>query len=813
MPQTYEIPNFLGRSPVPVDLIERVISHHHDDSRVTLTCSTLNYKPMMHDYYGTLVETVMDDPTAGQTVSIQLDFWSEDIVRVQYGIGDTVPDNVTPMMVGEFRNDTTIRVTEDDDKITMKTVSMTIEVTKFPFQIKMIDADGNVLWETRAIDIDAFMRPEDQWNPSQQRWIFYHRYAYPMGQTQHTDAQHAFLSLDLHYDEHIYGFGESYGDLDKRETEQVLWIQEGFSNASTATYKRAPFFMSTRGYGMYINTSNAVRCNVGNLEHTALSVIVDDTDFLDFFLINGPSLKDILPRYTSITGKPGLPPKWSFGLWMGRISYNRQDQVETVAQQLREQEIPCDVIHIDTDWYENDWECDLEFGASKFPDPAGMMTTLSEAGFRVCLWQWPNMVVTSDMFHEALEHGYLVTRKNGKAYLFTGFEQDAGFIDYSNPDAVAWVQEKFRKLFELGVAVIKVDFGEGAPPDAVYHGVGSESMHSLYPLLYNKAIYDITQEYHDYGVVWARSAWAGSQRYPVHWSGDGISRYEDLACVLRATLSFGMTGFPFYSHDIGGFSGLPSSDEYIRWAQLGLFASHSRAHGVPPREPWEYGEEANKIFRKYTNLRYQLMPYIYSQSVVCCDTSIPMVRALVLDYQDDPTTYTLDDQYLFGDSILIAPILNAVNRRRVYFPAGDWVDYWTGEVISGPSWKMVDAPLDTMPMYVRSGAIIPFAPLMQYVDEKPTDPLTLKIYHPHDSGQFTIHEEDDTHMMIQYRRDGDQLIVETGATVGQIHIDLIGVTAQSVEASGDPIEISDDGIIIVDGTQPNQVTIQLTEER
>lgn len=811
MSQTYEIPNFLGHGPVPVELVEKLDNYQIDGSSIKLNCSTLYYKPMMHDYYGTLVETVMDQPIVGTSITIELDFWSDDVIRVRYAPGNDVPENITPMVIGAYANNTKLELIEDDEQIVIKTATLTVSVIKYPFQIRIIDMNDAVIWETRAIDIDAFMRPEDQWNPAQQRWIFYHRYAYPMGQTNHTDAQHAFFSLDLHYDEHIYGFGESYGRLDKRETEQVLWIQEGFSNASTATYKRAPFYMSTRGYGLYINTSNAVRCNVGNLEHTALSIIVDDTDFLDFFVIHGPSLKEILPRYTSITGKPGVPPRWTFGLWMGRISYNQQEQVEQVAKQLREQEIPCDVIHIDTDWYENDWECDLEFGASKFPDPASMIATLGEDGFRVCLWQWPNMVVTSDMFHEALEHGYLVTRKNGKAYLFTGFEQDAGFIDYSNPDAVKWIQEKFRKLFELGVAVIKVDFGEGAPPDAVYHSVPSESMHSLYPLLYNKAIYEVTEDYHGYGAVWARSAWAGSQRYPIHWSGDGISRYEDLACVLRATLSFGMTGFPFYSHDIGGFSGLPSSEEYIRWSQLGLFASHARAHGVPPREPWEYGDEANTIFRKYANLRYQLMPYIYSQSVDCGETSLPMVRALAIEYQDDPTTYTIDDEYLLGDDLLIAPILNAIPRRRVYFPEGDWVNYWTHKVISGPMWQMVDAPLDVMPMYVRAGAIIPSAPVMQHTAEIPYDPLTLNIYLPYESQSFTIYHDDGSEVQFSYECNANIMTLQTGIVVGQIHIQLIGVNVSSATVNGTRVEITSDGTIAYDGTQSSEVVIQLEE--
>jgi alpha-D-xyloside xylohydrolase len=356
-----------------------------------------------------------------------------------------------------------------------------------------------------------------------------------------------------------------------------------------------------------------------------------------------------------------------------------------VARDLRAHAIPCDVIHIDTDWYERDWECDLRFGPTKFPDPAGMISALRTQGFRVCLWQWPNMLVGSALYNEARDGGYLAKRSNGHAYTYPGFMADAGFIDYSNPAAVAWIQDKFRALFRQGAACIKADFGEGAPPDAVYHGVPRESMHNLYPLLYNQAVFAVTEEFwgEGQGIIWGRSAWAGSQRYPVHWSGDGIARYEDLPCVLRSALNFGLSGFPFYSHDIGGFSGLPSPDVYVRWAQFGLFSSHARAHGTPPREPWVYGAEAERIFRQYDNLRYRLLPYIYSEAVECGRSSLPMLRALALDFQDDPTALAIDDQYLFGPSILVAPILDERNRRAVYLPPGQWIDYWSKQTLDG----------------------------------------------------------------------------------------------------------------------------------
>ncbi len=749
---TYEIPRFLGDPPLPVDLVTEVESYTtlSSEGAVSFRCRAKRYQPALYNYYGSITETVWDAPTDAPAVTIRLDICTPQIVRIRVQPGDTVDDNHTPMVINQFALRPSFTVSEMDDRIVIDTGALRVITMREPWQIIITDPDDTLIWATRPTDIDGFRRPVDQWNPPQQRWIFYHRYAYPLGMAAHGDRRHTFISCDLAYDEHIYGFGESFGRLDKRETYQALWIQESFSNASPATYKRAPFYMSSRGYGMYINTANAVRCHVGDLEHTALSLIIDDTDLFDAYFIYGPDLKAILPRYTSITGQPAVPPKWSFGLWMARISYNRQEQVETIARELRAHRIPCDVIHIDTDWYEHDWQCDLKFGASKFPDPAGMLARLREQGFRVCLWQWPNMIVKSELFFEGYE--YLAKQANGKPYLYPGFEGHAGYIDYSNPEAVAWIQAKFRALFDLGVAAIKVDFGEGASPDALYTGMSSAEAHSLYPLLYNQAIWDVTEDYFGEGnaVLWSRAAWAGSQRYPVHWSGDGVSRFEDLAPVLRGALSFGMSGFPFYSHDIGGFSGLPDPALYVRWAQLGLFSSHARAHGVPPREPWAYGEQAESIFRQYAALRYRLLPYIFSEATRCGSISLPMLRALVLEYQDDPNTYTIDDQYLFGDRLLIAPILSERNQRRVYLPRGTWTDYWTKVALTGERWITIDAPLDVLPIYVRSGAIIPYAPDMQYVDEQLDAPLTIEIYQPEVQGDYTVYEQNGSAAVISY---------------------------------------------------------------
>ncbi len=817
MPHSYAVPTFLEKS-LPVELVTALQDVIVAGPTVQLHCASNHYEPEIYNYYGTRCETTQRLPTCGRPALVQLDFCSDAIVRIRYAPGDAVAENHTPMVVGEFTGPDRLTIRrEANGEVVMETAALRLHVLPEPWQLQIYNHAGDLLWRTRPADLSCLRRPEIQWNPAENRWLFYHRYAYPLGCAEHGDDRHAFLSFDLAHDEHIYGYGEGFGRLDKRQTLQRLWHVEGFGNASPGSYKNIPFFMSTRGYGLFIHTSHAVTAHVGNLEYTAHSLTVDDTSTLDLYFIYGPTLKEILPRYTAITGAPGLPPKWTFGLWMSRISYNRQEQVEQVAADLRHHRIPCDVIHIDTDWYERDWECDLEFGRAKFPDPAGMTARLRQQGFRITLWQWPNLIVGTRLFQEGRAKGMLVKRGNGHPYLFSGFEGDAGYIDYSNPAAVAWIQEKFRRLLRLGVAAIKVDFGEGAEVDACYTGAPAAAMHNLYPLLYNKAIFAVTEEVHGQGqaVVWARSAWAGSQRYPVHWSGDGLARYEDLACVLRSALSFGLSGFPFYSHDIGGFSGLPTPDLYVRWAQFGLFSSHARAHGVPPREPWAYGAEAEAIFRRYAELRYRLLPYIYSEAVRCARRSLPMLRPLVLDYQEDATTHTLEDQYLFGPDLLIAPILDERTRRRVYLPAGTWIEYWRKETLAGGRWIEVEAPLDTLPIFVRAGAILPYGPVVQHTAEQPYDPLTLELYAPGHSGEYVIHDEDRPDIRVAYQREGKQLRITTDPTPGQVEWVLFGQDVCAAEMAGTALMVTPQenggARLTYDGRTARQITLTLAD--
>jgi alpha-D-xyloside xylohydrolase len=581
-------------------------------------------------------------------------------------------------------------------------------------------AGGRLVARPHALE--SLRRHSMDWPEHEHQWQVLHRYAYPLGCTADDDTPTWFVSFDLPHDEVVFGLGEDFGPLDKRGTRHHLWAQEAYSNASPARYKPVPFLWSSAGWGVLVNTTNPVRVDVGASDHTAWSVAVEGVDHLDLVTFEADGPADLLRRYAEVTGFPRVPPRWSFGAWMGRMSYTSAEEIEAAAAELRRREIPCDVMHVDTHWFAADWACDYRFDPVRFPDPAAMLDRLRADGFRVCLWQWPNALVGTDTFTELAAIGALARDADGAPVVQDGFVGPAGVIDWSHPGAVAWVGERIRDVLAMGVASIKTDFGEGAPVDAVYHhaglGDGDEpddgwAMHGAYPLRYDDAIQAVLDEVGERDgeprVLWARSGWAGSQRHPIHWSGDGVARWEDMACVVRSMLSMGLSGIPFTAHDVGGFSGVPDPDLYVRWAQLGVLSPHVRFHGFPPREPWAFGPDAERIVRDALRLRYGLLPHLWRIADECGRTGTPMVRAMIVDHSHDPTCWRIDDQYQLGHDLLVAPVLTPTGRRRVYLPDDGWCWFDTGEVI-GRGWHTIDVPLDRIPLFRRRDATIDLAP-------------------------------------------------------------------------------------------------------
>ncbi len=661
-------------------------------------------------------------PAVGQSVEgrLRIDVLSDDVIRVRYAEGATVPLNATPMVVGAPAACRRCKIDRASDRMLIKTAKVILSVLLKPFRVEVRDAHGGVLCGISGPEKDNFAC----WDAVGTGLCRPRRDGRPV----------AVECFDLRPAEAIYGFGERFTRLNKVGQTVDLDMVDALGVTTPRAYKNIPFFMSTSGYGVFFNHSCLMTAYVGSRSTVDIQMVLDD-DFLDYYLFFG-DLTRILSLYTDVTGKGTLPPKWTFGYWQSKISYRSAEETLEIARKMREHHVPCDVIHLDTHWYKEDWYCDLEFARARFPDPGAYLAELAKMGFKVSLWQLPYIPSGSKLFEDLKAVNGFVRKADGSIYdcgiCFTpGFKEKGGIVgvvDYTNPAAVKVHQDAFRKLFRLGVRVVKTDFGEAAPLDGVYHdGTPGHRMHNLYPLLYNKAIFEVTKQETGDGVVWARSAWAGNQRYPLHWGGDNSPNWHNIIPQMEAGLSFGLSGFQFWSQDIGGFCGQINEPLLIRWMQAAMFISHSRIHGFGDREIYKFSRKTFLLCREFIRLRYRLLPYIYGSSRKCVEESLPMMRPLVLEFQDDPNTWDIGDEWFFGDHLLVAPIFTPDGKRRVYFPEGVWTDWWTGRRIEGAKWMEVNAPERIMPLYLREGAIVPMGPVMPYVDAKPVKDAEVRI--------------------------------------------------------------------------------------
>lgn len=783
----------MKRPPV----VDRLDTRLLESRRITRTrveeCAVLEAEPQ-HLLLATTAEVVsrlvFDEDRASTTERLEpgaqlagrvrIDLLTDSIVRVRYAEGDRVPENATSMVVGRFDGPAESRVETTAESAVLTAAGAVVEVALRPFGLRVRTRDGDEVCCVGGRDKNFFNALGLVWDS----------YNTGICRTHDTGNPLAVEVFALRPHEAVYGFGEKFIRLNKVGQTIDLNMVEAMGTPTPRSYKNVPFFMSTRGYGVFFNHSARMTCWVGSLCAADLQVAVED-DFLDYFVILG-DLKQILSRYTDITGKGRVPPLWSFGYWQSKISYASAEETLDVAARMRAAEVPMDVLHLDTHWFREDWRCDLEFDPRRFPDPAAYMAELARMGVKVCLWQLPYIPEGSALFDELKAAGGFAKTPEGEIYdvgicMTPGFTGAVGCIDFSNPSAVEIYGRHLRRLFALGARAIKVDFGEQAPLDAVYHdGTPGWRMHNLYPLLYNRAVAEITAEATGDHVIWARSAWAGSQRYPLHWGGDSSANWHNLIPQIEGGLSFGLSGFQFWSQDIGGFLGQPEGALLIRWLQAGLFLSHARIHGTGDRELYKFQGDVLRIGREFIRLRYRLLPYLYGTAIDCVDRSLPMARALVVEYQDDPTTWNIGDQWLLGDALLVAPIFDESNRRSVYLPAGMWTDWWTGERLPGRRWIEVTANLGTLPLYVREGAVIPLGPALNYVDERPTDEITLRIAPFTSQGEtrFTV-PVNEQRVEVRYTADRGEHRVAVGPSGTRFRVEAIGGTeAEIIVTSG-----------------------------
>ena len=664
-----------------------------------------------------------------------------------------------------------LTVTSDEEKLTVTSGGLTLEIGKKNWY--MAYRRGNeVITRSAAKDL-ACMKTD--WKGD----------AYDKGDGIETYMRQ---QLTMGVGELIYGLGERFTAFTKNGQSVAIWNEDG-GTSTYQSYKNIPFYISNKGYGVFVNHPEKVEFEIGTEQVTKTAFSVEG-GYLDYYLFNGPSMKEVLERYTDLTGKPSLPAPWTFGLWLSTSFTTNYDEetVMSFVDGMLDRGIPLRTFHFDCFWMKEFHWTDFVWDSRVFPDPKGMLSRIKAKGLNICVWINPYIAQESCLFAEGMEKGYFVKRTNGDVWQWDMWQPGMALVDFTNPDACAWYQEKLAGLLDMGVDCFKTDFGERIPVDGIEYFDHSDAkkMHNYYTYLYNKTVYDILEKKRGKGeaVLFARSATVGGQKFPVHWGGDCWSDYESMEESLRGGLSLLMSGFGFWAHDIGGFESTSTPDVYKRWVAFGLLSSHSRLHGSTSyRVPWAYDEEAVDVVRFFTRLKARLMPYLYKTAIQANKTGVPTMRSMVLEFTEDRTCHYVDKQYMLGDSLLVAPIFNEESLADYYLPAGRWTDFFTGEVKEGGRWIQEKHGYLSVPLLVKENSIVAIGAHDDKPDYDYGEDAELRIYEP--VAGTTVTE-------IVYGMDGSEEIrisvtteegkisvsVETGKTVS---VRLVNRKAKAVE--------------------------------
>lgn len=538
------------------------------------------------------------------------------------------------------------------------------------------------------------------------------------------------LCIDV--DECIYGLGERFTHFVKNGQVVDIWNEDG-GTCSEQAYKNIPFYISNKGYGVLVNHPERVSFEVASekVEQVQFSV---PGECLEYFIIGGNSMKSVLENYTYLTGKPALPPAWSFGLWLTTSFTTSYDEktVNSFIDGMFARDIPLQVFHFDCFWMKEFQWCDFEWDKDVFPDPKAMLQRLKQKGLKVCVWINPYIAQKSKLFDEGIQEGYLVKKADGRVWQWDKWQAGMGLVDFTNPEACKWFSGKLKALLEMGVDCFKTDFGERIPTDVVYYdGSDPIKMHNYYTFLYNKVVYELLRKEkgETEACLFARSATVGSQQFPVHWGGDCTATYASMAESLRAGLSLCLSGFGYWSHDISGFESTATADIYKRWTAFGLLSTHSRLHGNNSyRVPWLFDEEAVEVLRYFTKLKCSLMPYLFSEACKTSKSGVPMMRAMVLEFSEDLTCDYLDKQYMLGESLLVAPIFNDKGIAKYYLPKGTWTNFVSGEKLEGGRWIIEEHSYKSIPLMVRPNSLIALGKNNTTADYDYTDEVTLQLF-------------------------------------------------------------------------------------
>ncbi len=694
------------------------------------------------------------------------------LFRVQGLRGRVAFDETSPMLAVQELPAQQVEFREVEGAFVLTSGKAAVRITRAPFGMALLNARGETLWQIEGDDMAV----------------------QPLGWRTSGDAEHPFVSWRIEQDERLFGMGEKWNKVEKTGTRATIWQADTCgTNSTDLSYKAVPVLFSTRGWGMMLHSSYRNFWEIGDVSYISGSLLTED-DKLDLFLFAGRGLKDLIRQYTGLTGRPNVPPKWAMGVWLSRCQYTSREQAERAARGMRERRIPCDVVHLDPKWMKVHYypkigvdACDFDWDEEAFPRPEEMFRQFAEDNFNVCLWINPYLPEGTPIYEEAAAEGYLVQAPDGRPAR-NDHGQPVGMIDWTNPDAKEWWKDHLKELLRRGASVFKPDYGERVPQDCVFaNGRTGAEMHNLFLLLYNEAVFEATAEQTGQRIVWGRSGYIGSQRYPGTWAGDTQVHWRAMRCCMRGGLSAGLTGFAFWSHDIGGFTGpKPSPELYIRWAQWGLLSPLSRFHGTTPREPWQYGQEAEKIVGDYCRLRYRLMPYLLSAARESSRTGVPIMRHMALEFPDEPNVHTLDDQYMLGRDLLVAPVMVAGARsRNVYLPAGRWVDFHRpANVYEGPGFVELPAPLARMPLLVRQGAVIPqLTGNPQHLKAGPAKRLVVDVY-PGKGRESVTWQDEGVQVRITALSAPGRASFSVNPAPLKLKVRFLGVAATQVECEG-----------------------------
>lgn len=715
------------------------------------------------------------DTLGGINLTIEITSPMPDVIRVKTSHHLGVKKSAPEFALSDTGNQP-LAVEEDEEKIRIASGSLALVITKQSWSMAY-ERDGQVLTSSSGRGL-AYMKTN--WKG----------YAYDQG------PQDAYMrqQLDLSVGELVYGLGERFTSFVKNGQSVDIWNEDG-GTSTYQSYKNIPFYLTNKGYGVFVNHPEKVSFEVGTEQVSKVQFSVPG-ESLDYFLISGDSMKEVLMRYTDLTGKPALPPQWTFGLWLSTSFTTNYDEetVMSFIDGMSERNIPLQVFHFDCFWMKEFHWSDFIWDDRVFPDPAGMLGRIHEKNLKVCVWINPYIGQESCLFAEGMEQGYFVKRTNGDVWQWDMWQPGMALVDFTNKQAWSWFQEKLEALLDMGVDCFKTDFGERIPTADIVYADGSDpvKMHNFYTYLYNQCVFELLERKKGKGeaVLFARSATAGGQKFPVHWGGDCWSTYEAMAESLRGGLSLTMSGFGYWSHDIGGFESTSTADVYKRWAAFGLLSSHSRLHGSHSyRVPWAYDEGAVDVVRFFTKLKIQLLPYIYSTAVQTSHTGVPVMRSMVLEYQDDPACAYLDRQYMLGDSLLAAPVFNAEGMAEYYLPAGRWTNYLTGEEVTGGRWCREHHGYLSMPLLVRENTILATAAGTASAGEPYAECLLVKGYALKEQAHTQVYQGSEKVLELTLAKNGNTVTVHSQAE-HPYQLQLINCNAVSV--SGAQAEILQD---------------------